>query len=54
MKFWQPMHELTIRQSLMGEVLAIARSIHASVTACLDEYWSARGSMQCVIPAVVI
>ena len=30
MKFWQPMHELAICQALIGEVLAIARSSHAS------------------------
>ncbi len=30
MKFWQSMHELAICQALIGEVLAIARSSHAS------------------------
>jgi len=30
MKSWQPMHELAICQALMGEVLTIARSSHAS------------------------
>lgn len=30
MKSWQPMHELAICQALMGEVLAIVNSSHAS------------------------
>jgi hydrogenase nickel incorporation protein HypA/HybF len=30
MKYWQPMHELSICQALLGEVSAVARAEHAS------------------------